>query len=484
MASIIPQSSLQGSLFELIARGRKDAYFVKEGDTSVMPFGNAYGPSAPLLQERRTIVPLNDQQFGNTCEVEIDKYGDVMTECNLLITLPTWLPPLPLALGGATYPPQDANSTYWIKDTSGYSYGYCDYIGLFLFERIQLYQDSALIQEWSGDLLFGLMAGEGSWNSAYLDNQYLGGVNVGLGTRPIAYRATPGKLRLSLPLPGLQSPGDGGFPLCCAPTQSFRIRMKLRKLEDLVVSDNPMNKPTPWLNTFQYDLSGGTYTFPAVNRNAIGQPTILLETVQAYLSPETRRGLQESKQSIPFRRPFENIFTFGEPDFTALDVSGIAASTRRLDARHPVERVVFFFRTQNALDRNEYTNLLDPSAVDTQFYNDIKLIIAGRDREHDYGPLVWQNLQSYAKDEIDTGYNIGEFRWDLGDMYNQVRPFSRVPNGTVNFTTADRPTIYVQLNNVPPQTTTGERKSEFRVFMEGWNVYEFNEGRARLLFAN
>jgi hypothetical protein len=114
----------------------------------------------------------------------------------------------------------------------------------------------------------------------------------------------------------------------------------------------------------------------------------------------------------------------------------------------------------------------------------MKLIIAGRDREHDYGPIVWQDIQSYAKDEIDTGYNIGEFRWDLGDMYNQVRPFSRVPNGTVNFTTADRPTIYVQLNNVPPQTTTGERKSEFRVFMEGWNVYEFNEGRARLLFAN
>jgi hypothetical protein len=484
MSSIIPQSSLQGSLFELIARGKKDTYFVKDGDTSVMPFGNAYAPTSPLLQERRTIVPLNNTQFGNSCEAEIDAYGDILTECNILITLPTWLPPLPLQLGGATYPPQDANSTYWIKDTDGYSYGYTPYIGYFLFERIQLYQDSALIAEWSGDMLFGLGATEGSWNTTYLDSQYLGGVDVGNPVRSIAYRATPGTLRLGIPLPGCQTPGDGGFPLCCAPTQNFRIRMKLRKLEDLVTSDNPMNKPSPWLNTFQYDLSGGTYTFPAVPRAAMGTPTILLETVQAYINPDRRRELQESKQSIPFRRPFENIFTFGEADYVALDVSSIAASVRRLDARHPVERVVFFFRTQNALDRNEYTDLLDPSANDTQFYNDIKLIIAGRDREHDYGPLVWQNLQSFAKDEIDSGYNIGEFRWNLGDMYNQVRPFSRVPNGTVNFTTADRPTLYVQLNNVPPQTGTGQRKTELRVFMEGWNVYEFNEGRCRLLFAN
>jgi hypothetical protein len=324
-----------------------------------------------------------------------------------------------------------------------------------------------------------------------LDSQYLGGVDTSpYPGRNIAGRATPGRLRLSLPIPGCQTPGDGGFPVCCLPNQSYRVRLKLRNLEDLVVSDDPtLMKPKPWLvPEFTYTLPGPViYTFPPVPLNTIGQPTILLETVQSYISPETKRTLQESKQSIPFRRPFENIFTFGEADYAALDVSGIAASTRRLDARHPVERVAFFFRTQQALDRNNYTDVYDPASSDTQFYNGIKLIIAGRDREHLYGAQVWQDLMAYAKDENDSGYNIGEFRWNLGDLYSEIRPYSRVPNGTVNFTSADRPTLYVQLNNVPFLPTSavqGQRKTELRVFMEGWNVYEIERGRGRLLFAN
>jgi hypothetical protein len=103
-------------------------------------------------------VPLNAPKFGQTCEIEIDTYGDILTQCTILVDLPTWLPQLPVVAGGTTLPPQDANQTYWITDSSGISYGYCSYIGYFLFERIQLYQDSALIQEWSGDLLFALNA--------------------------------------------------------------------------------------------------------------------------------------------------------------------------------------------------------------------------------------------------------------------------------------------------------------------------------------
>jgi hypothetical protein len=489
--SQIPQTNIQGSLFELVARGKKDTYFAVDRGTSVHVFNSDYGPSTPHLEERRTTVPLNAPKFGQTCEIEIDTYGDVLTECTILVDLPSWLPPLPVVNGGTTLPPQDANKTYWIRDASGISYGYCAYIGYFLFERIQLYQDSALIQEWSGDLLFALNASEGSWNSAYLDSQYLGGVDTSpYPGRNIAGRATPGRLRLSLPIPGCQTPGDGGFPICCLPNQSYRVRMKLRNLEDLVVSDDPtLMKPKPWLiPEFTYTLPGpAIYTFQPVPLNTIGQPTILLETIQSYVSPETKRTLQESKQSIPFRRPFENIFTFGEADFAALDVSGIAASTRRLDARHPVERLAFFFRTQQALDRNNYTDVFDPASSDTQFYNGIKLIIAGRDREFLYGSQVWQDIMAYAKDENDSGYNIGEFRWNLGDLYSEIRPFGRVPNGTVNFTSADRPTLYVQLNNVPFLPSSGmsrQRKTELRVFMEGWNVYEIERGRGRLLFAN
>jgi len=482
----VQQSSLQGSLFELVARGRKDDYFAVDKATSDHIFSANYESTTPFLQERRTTVPLNAPQFGNTFEIEIDKFGDVMTECNLLIDLPTWLPQLPMSFGGTTLPPVEANSTYWIKDLSGASYGYCDYIGDFLFERIQFYQDQALIQEWSGDMLFGLTASEGSWNSSYLGAQQVGGITVGNDPiRTIAYRATPGTLRLALPLPGLQTPGDGGFPLCCLPVQTYRLRIKLRKFEDLVSSFPSQYKPNPFSKTFQYTFpTGETQTIQPIAREALGQPTIVLETIQAYLDPDVRASLQKQRQSIPFRRPFENIFTFGPADFAALDVSSIAASSRRLDACFPVERLLVFFRTANALDNNEYTNLINPAAPDGQFYNAMKLIIAGRDREYDFPPLVWQDIQSYAKDEIDSGYTMSEMRWNLGDMYSMQRPFSKVPNGSINFTTADRPTLYFQLNNVPNQTISGQRKVELRAFMDGWNVYEIQQGRGRMLFAN
>ena len=44
--------------------------------------------------------------------------------------------------------------------------------------------------------------------------------------------------------------------------------------------------------------------------------------------------------------------------------------------------------------------------------------------------------------------------------------------------------IYLELANVRPNTLLGQRKSEFRVFTEGWAVYDVREGRGRLLFAN
>ena len=493
--SAIPQSSLQGSLFELVARGKKDTYYVADSSSSVFLFGSAYESSAPFLQERRTTVPLNQSRFGAFCEVELERFGDIVTECTILVDLPTWLPPLPTQepnLNGSTNP-IEANSLYWIKDASNVSYGYTEYIGYFLFESIQFYQDSALLMEWSGDQLFAITATEGSWNSNYLVSQYTGGINVGptLG-RSIAFRATPSRLRLSIPLPGLQTPGDGGFPICCMPKQAYRIRMKLRALEDLVESDSPVCKPAPWSSdkgagpTFSYTPDGATepYVFSPLERNQIGQPTILLETRQAYVPHEIQKMLQNNRQSIPFRRPFENIFTFGPNDYTALDAGGVAAVTRRLDARHPVERIAWFFRTANAIDRNRLWDFVDPSGTDGQFYNGMKLVIAGRDREELFGPTVWQDIESYAKDEIDSGYNIGEMRWNRGDKYDELRPYGRVAEGAVNFSSADRPTLYIQLNNVPPQAISGLRKSELRVLFEGWNVFEVAEGRARLKFAN
>jgi hypothetical protein len=261
----------------------------------------------------------------------------------------------------------------------------------------------------------------------------------------------------------------------------------------------PWNVPS---FTYNYD-EGGTNTFTPIPLIDIPNPTILLSTVQHYVPPKVQEELRSTPIQIPFRRQFENNFTFGELDYIPLDKGGTAAVTRRLDGRHPTEKIFWFFRTQNALDRNQLDNFYNdyfdlPSSFvlnyprDTQpytiypgaFYYSLKLIIAGRDRENLHEPFLWQNICQLVKDEKASGLGIGEMKWSTGDNYGVIYPAPRQPEGTVNFTTADRPTIYLELANITGNINDGKRKSEFRVFTEGWDVYDVREGRARLLFAS
>ena len=85
---------------------------------------------------------------------------------------------------------------------------------------------------------------------------------------------------------------------------------------------------------------------------------------------------------------------------------------------------------------------------------------------------------------FNCGLQIGEMKWSSGDSYGTIYPAPRQPEGTVNFTTADRPTLHIDLANITGNPNDGRRRSEFRVFTEGWDVYDVREGRGRLLFAN
>jgi len=512
MASI-NQSNGQGALFELVARGQKDTSFVRDIKESVFPYDASYQSSAHHLAERKTFVPINGTTWGNIFEVEIDPYGDIMTECEFEIELPTWIPRLPLVKDGPLYSPQTVNGLYSITESNSKpprSYGYVNYVAYFLFEKIQFYQDQFLIQEWSGDGLLAKQLSEGSYTSSFLE-QTLGGLveQIDFTTklpldRGIQLRATPGRLKLKLPLPGLQCPGDGGFPFVATPWQKYRIKATLRKLEDLVVcSDTTVSKQIdafyPWnVSQFSYtDSNGNLNTFSPLPLAEIGNPTILLATVQHYVPPRVQEELRSMPIQIPFRRQFENNFTFGELDYISLDKGGTAAVVRRLDGRHPTERIFWFFRGQNALDRNQLDNFrndyfdFNPPTV-TQPYTEypgsffyrMKLVIAGRDRESLYEPFLWQDISELVKDEKASGLEIGEMRWSTGENFGTIYPAPRQPEGTVNFTTADRPTLHLELANIRFNVWLAQRRSEFRVFTEGWDVYDIREGRGRLLFAS
>jgi hypothetical protein len=499
--SFIPHSNGAGALFELVARGNKDKFLTRNDSEAQNAFNNFYKSSAPFTTERRTIVPLNEPQFGNTFEVEIERYGDVLLDCALLIQLPYWFPPLPITRGGQPMNPQLANNQFFITNRTGSSffgpqYGYIRYVGFLMFESIQFYQDQILIQEWSGESLMCTQLTEGSYNTSFLE-QRNAGLPVG-SQNPIAQNATPSQLRISIPLPGLQAPGDGGFPLCCMPSQTFRLKIKLRPLEELIqlsginggldeINPSPFGKPFAYNFFDDIDIP---YTFMSYERSQMAAPTILLEMQQAYIPEDTKKALQESQITIPYRRIFENIFTIGEQDYKPLDFGGAATVTRLLDARHHVERVMFIYRLGACLERNIryhfFNSITDypQYSDDYTFYNNMKLVIAGQDREYYFPPFVWQDIEALVKDERDNGLGIGEMRWNYGDMFEREKPGPRQPDGGINFSTADRPTLHIQLRNVPIMARLQQRFTELRVFMEAWNVYEIQQGRGRQLFAS
>jgi hypothetical protein len=473
MASVRSGLNQEGALYELLSRGNKDVYFFLDDFSAKSPFDNRYLFTPAQVHELRRIPPLNSAEFGRSSEFEFEVAGDIYVDPTLLIQLPSWLP----------QPIAPLNSTSRIVDANGVSYGYTNGIAYFLFEKIQIYQDQVLLQEFSGEALYGMTRSRGSLCSSFLEDAI---TNVHPDTAlNIGRSATPGYLRLHLPLIGCQASKDGGFPSVGVRSQTFKLRVFLRKLEDLVEASDGRAKPVPWDRTdFRHYTSATSYTtFSTLTRTQIGGPTLQLETRHIYVDPDTQDRLRKSDLEIPFSRLYENTFSFGAKDFEPLKRNALAITTRRLDAVHPASRLLFWFQDTNTLRANRYFDFTSDISGN-EYYNNISLIIAGRDRETLFPPLLWNKLQSLAKEDKDPGPGLGIMNWDLGDVRGRQPPYARQPEGSVNFSTADRPNLYIELANITNDLVSGEKQAQLKAIVDTWGFYEVQKGRGGLRYAN
>jgi hypothetical protein len=81
-----------------------------------------------------------------------------------------------------------------------------------------------------------------------------------------------------------------------------------------------------------------------------------------------------------------------------------------------------------------------------------------------------------ALDLIDAGipeeiYSITFGGYNSGD-----------PAGTLNFTRATNPMIYLVLNGIPYDKRIVSRKTFALLYAESWNVFEISNGRGRCMF--
>lgn len=466
MASSRASILSEGALYETIARGNKDNYFMsKSYKEAINPFETRYARRPGHVSEIRQTIPLNAPDFGRTCEFEFEIAGDIFLDSTLVIDLPSWLPVIEADL--------NTKSGYYISTPSGRTYGYTRGAGYFLFSSIQIFQDKILLQEFSGDTLWASKLSRGSLNAAYLD-QALTGMSDVSGTT--LYRnATPGRLRLPLPMLG----GLRGIPSIAMRQQNFRLKLVVRPLEECIeCSDESVIYPSPWkepafLITPPLNL-GAPYSVAPVPRESIGKPTIFLETRHIYLDPESRELIKSKDHEIPYSIFFENNFTFGGLDYKG----AIATFVRNIDASHTASRLFWFLRTKDDLQRGRRWAT---SNAGNTYYSQMSLLIAGRDRESLQAPLIWNTLVPFSKEEKDPGFSIGEMNWDLG---NTIRSQEPVPEGSINFSTAEKPVFLISLQAPNASQTFQTQVVEMTLVIESWCLYTVEEQRGFLRYSN
>ena len=465
-------ASAEGSLYELVARGNKDVFFYGDQIGSTYIFDNTYDAQTPFLEEVRRVPPKTATEFGRTVDFDLDVVGDLMKHPALLINLPTWLP--------ESYSKLVKQST--IVDNAGLSYGYIQGIAYFLFENISFYQDNILLQEFTGDTLWAMGKNSGTYSHSFVNATQAG--EHGGTALEIGWNAAPHQLRLELPLVG----SDEGFPQRAALSHTYRIRCKLRKLEDLVESSDPTTsaKANPWNKVLTIKLSStdpGT-PFNTIKRENMAPLILQLETTQVYLEKRIQEAMQGTPISVRFNRLYTNHFTQNQLDYTGVIGGGTSTVNRRLDARHPTERMLWFFRSMNDVNANRLykINTLDK----TSYYNSVTFLIAGQTREAPRSSTVWRDITNFAKEGTDSGIELSSMNWSVGAIVpnrfaeGPVGGTCSIGGGSVNFTTADKPTLYIDLAKPGSSPST-----ELFVIVEGLCEFKTDgKGRAELLSIN
>ena len=463
-------ASAEGSLYELVSRGKKDVFFFQDQHDSRFAFDNTYAAHTPRLEEMRRILPTTAVEFGRTVEFEFDLVGDLMKSPTLVIELPTWLPPAQAKLV--------RNSV--INDVEGISYGYIQGIAYFLFEKIGFYQDNILLQEFSGDTLWALSKNVGTYGQGFITTAQTG--SHGGTPLEIGRNAAPPTLRLELPLVGCQQgPSDLGFPQRAITKHTYRLRCKLRKLEDLVESSNPAAtaKAIPWAKTMYQQTPAGSIEFRTLEREKILQPNISLETMQIYVDKDVQQAMETRTIHTRFSRIYENKFTQSTLDYSNVVAGGTATISRRLDGRHPVNRVTWYFRnTADTMANRLYKINTDNGKP---YYKSLSFLMAGQTREFPRSPLIWRDVTNYAKEDTDSGLEINTMNWSFGAIApSRFTDIGSQVGGAVNFSSADKPTFFIDL--AAPGTTAS---TELFVITEGWaELRTDGRGRAELLSMN
>jgi hypothetical protein len=454
-----------GGLLDLVARGKKDTFFTQNPKVSFIH--SVYTKTNPSTQEIRITQPRNRPDWGHWVDFDIEFVGDIMRNPVLIIDLPTWLPPQQAKL----------NSQAITSDLSGVQYGYCQDVGALMIEKVQFYMDQYMVHEFWGQ-----------WLAWHISTQFKAPIFGKLGghrtTDPLCKSATPKQLRVYLPILGNQKNDDKGFPLIALYKQNFRIRVHLRKLEEIIeASDNRIN-PMPWGKDFIQKTSNaepGT-NFKTLSRSQIPGPLIVLETVQAYIPKDAQEMLKKTILHVPFTQVQLCEFTIEDARwFQGIVPSDPVVMALPLDFVGAVTKLTVGVQSEANIRAGQRYNL-SPPEDSLEFLQSLRFNTGTINRLNEWSSAIWRDLSNYYKNEREardineTPLNIYTLTFGGRDKKN--------PTGTFNMSRTNTQVLYISLANISKDSRTNSRKSYVYVFAEAWNILEIKDGTAMLMFAD
>jgi len=454
-----------GGLLDLVARGKKDTFFTQNPKISF--FHSVYTKAGPSTQEIRLTQPRNRPEWGKWTDFDIEFVGDIMRHPVLLIDLPTWLP--------VTQARQ--NQTSITTDLSGVQYGYCQDVGALMIEKVQLFMDQYLVHEFWGQWL--------EWRVSTESQAPVYGSIAGRRTNALCKAATPRQLRVYLPLLGNQASGDKGFPLVAFHKQNFRIRIHLRRLEDLIEASDSRLNPVPWQRDFlqKTNKTDAPIEFKTLPRSLIPGPLITLQTTQVYIPRDAQELLKKTVLNIPFRQVQLCQFTIEDSKWSPIvNTNTPVILPLTLDFVGSMSKITVGLQTESSLRAGQRYNLAPPIGGPNQFIQSLRLNTGTKDRLNEWQATIWRDVANYyknereARDPLENPLNIYTLTFGGGDTNTAL--------GTFNMSRSDRQVLYVSLAAISNDSRSNSRKTYLYAFGESWNILEVKDGTAKLLFAN
>jgi hypothetical protein len=464
-------SSRAGALIELVSKGKKDVFF--SANPQVSFFNSVYMRSVPFTKEIYITQPINAPNWGRWVDFNIEHRGDMARHFYIHLTLPTWLPPYAAAV----------NPTGIVTDASGVTFGYTNSVAYQIIDKVQIFQDQVLIQEFYGEYLTWRGRQTSEVAKVTLMNQQSGShLETPLA---IGRSATQEMLRVPMPLLGATDLFDPGIPMAALRNQRWRIRIYLRKLQEVVVASDGRLSPQPWDGKplrIQATKDGKVDTsYVTLPLTAVQPLQLSMESTQVYLPRDALLWLKSQTLRFLYKNIQYDEYVIEDNSFVAASppYSANVQMPFTIDLIGSVSRLMVAFRSAACTEAGQRSVFTAYNGA--EFIQSLRINISNIDRVKQWPPAVFREVTSYWK----------SIRLALDYVYSNPQNIYSItfggfdtaqPCGTLQFTRAVLPILYAILAPIPMDPRNKSRKTSLIAYAESWNMFEISGGKGQMMF--